>query len=279
MRNPGVPDNDLLVRARSALLDVLEALPAHREAVVVIGAQAIYLRTASAPVAVAEATKDSDIAVDPRSLVADPLIEVAMMRGAFVRDLTKNQPGAWLNADGIPVDLMVPERLAGGGGKSARGARIPPHDKHATRRARGLEAVIVDNGTMTVMALGSDDPRAYDVRVAGTAALMVAKVHKIGERAEAPGRLVDKDAHDLYRILIATSTEVLAADFARLLADELSRNATAEAIAFIRDLFAAGPDSTGSVMAGRTEEGIGEPAMVALQASILASDLVRAIDA
>jgi hypothetical protein len=33
---------------------------------------------------------------------------------------------------GIPVDLMVPEALAGSGG--TREARIPPHDKHATRR-------------------------------------------------------------------------------------------------------------------------------------------------
>lgn len=203
-----------------------------------------------------------------------------MKRGGFFRDLTKNQPGAWLNADGIPVDLMVPERLAGAGGKSARGARIPPHDKHATRRARGLEAAIVDNNAMAVAALASDDQRTYDVRVAGTAALTVAKAHKIGERAQHdPDRLVDKDAHDVYRILIATDTALLAADFTRLLADELSSAATAEAIAFIRDLFAAGPDATGSVMAGRTEEGIGEPATVALQTSILASDLLRAVGA
>ena len=65
MNSPGVSDNDLLVRARAALLDALDALEAHRESVVVIGAQAIYLRTASAPVAVAEATKDSDLALDP----------------------------------------------------------------------------------------------------------------------------------------------------------------------------------------------------------------------
>lgn len=38
-------DADLLVAARSALLDALEALHAHRDAVIVIGAQAIYLHT------------------------------------------------------------------------------------------------------------------------------------------------------------------------------------------------------------------------------------------
>ena len=125
MNSPGDPD-DLLARARSALFDAFDALDQHRDSVVVIGAQAIYLRTESAPVAVAEATKHSDLAIDPRTLNDEPLIEAAMERGGFHRDPTKNQPGAWLNAAGIPVDLMVPESLAGGG-KSARGARIPPH--------------------------------------------------------------------------------------------------------------------------------------------------------
>jgi hypothetical protein len=36
-------DADLLVAARSALLDALEALHAHRDAVIVIGAQVIKL--------------------------------------------------------------------------------------------------------------------------------------------------------------------------------------------------------------------------------------------
>lgn len=278
MSSLGADGTDLLVRARSALLDALGALEAHLAAVVVIGAQAVYLRTANAPVAVAEATKDSDIALDPRSLDDDPLIEAAMSRGGFHRDLTANQPGAWLNADRIPVDLMVPERLAGPSRKGSRGARIPPHNKHATRRALGLEAALVDNDTMTVSALAEDDLRTYDVRVAGTAALLVAKAHKVADRVAGPShRLVDKDAHDVYRILIATDSTKLAADVARLLADELSADSTAEAMRFIRDLFAAGPDATGAVMAGRAEEGIGEPVTVALQTAILATDLLTAL--
>lgn len=279
MRSPGADSIDLLARARSALLDALDALEPHLASVVVIGAQAVYLRTASAPVAVAEATKDSDIALDPRSLDDDPLIEAAMKQGGFYRELAENRPGAWLNADGVPVDLMVPERLAGPGRKDARGARIPPHDKHATRRARGLEAALVDNDTMTVIGLTPDDRRTYDVRVAGTAALLVAKAHKISDRVAGPShRIVDKDAHDVYRILIATDTKLLAADVVRLLAHELSSDSTIQAIQFIRELFAAGPDAAGSVMAGRAEEGIGEPVTVALQTSILASDLLTALD-
>jgi len=279
MSDPGETE-DLLVRSRTALLDALEALDDHRDSVVIIGAQAIYLRTEGAPVAVAEATKDSDLAIDPRSLHDDPLIETAMERSGFNRDITKNQPGAWLSADGVPVDLMVPERLAGGGGRSARGARIPPHHKHATRRARGLEAAVIDNEWMTVLALDPADRRALDARVAGSAALLVAKTHKIGERADsAPGRLVDKDAHDLYRILLAVPTEELAADLGRLLCDDLAAEPTKEALRYLGAHFAAGPTAVGSAMAGRTEEGIGEPDTVALQTSILAADLLAVLDA
>ncbi|HEY5181136.1 MAG TPA: GSU2403 family nucleotidyltransferase fold protein, partial [Dermatophilaceae bacterium] len=126
-------DADILVQARSALLDALDALEDHRDSVVVIGAQAIYLHTGSAQVALAEATKDSDLALDVRSLGDDPRIEVAMERANFRRNPESNQPGAWVSPTGIPVDLMVPEALAGKGGR--RGARIPPHASNATRRA------------------------------------------------------------------------------------------------------------------------------------------------
>lgn len=279
MRSPGDGD-DLLVAARSALLDALDALGAHRDSVVVIGAQAIYLRTAGAPVAVAEATKDSDIAIDPRNLDPVPLVEDAMLKAGFYPDPNKNQPGAWLNAAGVPVDLMVPEGLAGDGGKSARGARIPPHDRRAARRARGLEAAVVDNDWMIVGALDETDGRRHEVRVAGLAALVVAKTHKIGERAEgAPDRLVDKDAHDIYRVLVYEPTASLATDLRRLLADGLAGRVTEEALEMLRIYFAAGPEATGSAMAGRAEVGVGEPGTVALQTTILASDLIEAIEA
>jgi hypothetical protein len=88
-----------------------------------------------------------------------------MAAAGFFRNLDSGQPGAWMNPAGIPVDLMVPEQLAGGGGKNSRGARIPPHDRHATRRARGLEAALVDNDMMTVAALDPADARRHDVRV------------------------------------------------------------------------------------------------------------------
>lgn len=278
MSTPGGDERDLLAQARSALLDALDALEAHRDSVVVIGAQAIYLRTAAAPVALAEATKDSDLVIDPRQLGNDPRIEIAMARGGFRRNPADGQPGEWLSAAGIPVDLMVPEQLAGEGRTTSRGARIPPHHKHATRRARGLEATVVDNDVMHVGSLDPDDRRQHDVRVAGTAGLLVAKAHKIGERAlTSPSRLIDKDAHDVYRILLGTETEPLALAVRRLLDNQLSADSTAEALRYLNDLFVAGPEATGSLMAGRAEEGIGEPGTVSQQVSILAADLIEAL--
>jgi len=108
--NPLGGDN-LLVHARSALLDALDALEAHRDALIVIGAQAVYLRSGAAIVALAESTKDSDLAVNPRDLGDDPHLDEAMTRAGFSLN-ANGQPGAWLNRQGIPVDLMVPFALS-----------------------------------------------------------------------------------------------------------------------------------------------------------------------
>lgn len=275
MNQPGGGDN-LLVEARSALLDALEALSEHRESVIVVGAQAVYLHTGSADVALAEATKDSDLALDPRSLGISPLVEEAMTVAGFYADPSSNQPGAWMNPQGVPVDLMVPEDFAGIGGR--RAARLPPHGKSAMRRARGLEAALVDNSVIEIAALSDGDQRTYEAKVAGPAALMVAKLHKLGERQATPDRLVDKDAHDLYRILRAKSTEELAATFRALKADHSSSGATLEALAYLETMFASGRDSIGAVMAGRAEEGIGDPPEVSASVALLAWDLLDAVN-
>lgn len=268
---------DLLARARQALLDALDALRDHRESVVVVGAQAIYLHTGAAATPVAEATKDSDLAIDVRRLADQPLIDAAMQAADFELDKTKNQPGAWVSADGIPVDLMVPETLAGGSG--SRAATHPPHDKRALRRAAGLEAALVDYQPMQIRALHEGDDRAIVANVAGPAALLVAKLHKIGERAEtAPSRLVDKDAHDLYRILVAIDTATLAGRLRMLRTHDLARPGTEKGLVWLQNLFAAGPDAIGSQLAARAEAAFGTGETVAAACAALAQDLLDALE-
>jgi len=52
--------DELYILARRVLLDALEALGPHRDAVVLVGAQAIYLRVGEADLAVAPFTTDRD---------------------------------------------------------------------------------------------------------------------------------------------------------------------------------------------------------------------------
>jgi hypothetical protein len=269
-------DGSLLARARQALLDALEALREHRDSVVVIGAQAIYLHTGAAATPVAEATKDSDLAFDVRRLADQPLIDAAMRLAKFDLDPTKNQPGAWVSPDGIPVDLMVPESLAGGSG--SRSAKHPPHDKRAFRRAAGLEGALIDYQPMEIRALIEGDDRVVVANVAGPAALLVAKLHKIGERADhASDKLVDKDAHDLYRIVVAIETPVLAQQLEMLRLSELAGPATEQALIWLRDLFAAGPNATGSQMAARAEAPFGTADTVAAAVAALSQDLLTTL--
>jgi hypothetical protein len=137
-------DDDLMVKARIALLDALEALGPHIGNVVVIGAQAIYLHTGALHLAIAETTKDADVALDPRGLADDPRVDEALQDAGFTRDRTAAQPGAWISPAGMPVDVMVPEALAGPAATNRRGARLPPHDKASMRRAVGLEACVAE---------------------------------------------------------------------------------------------------------------------------------------
>jgi len=265
-------DDSLMVEARAALLDAVAALDAHLDSLILIGAQAIYLRTGKATFALAEATKDSDLAIDPRTLGEDPRLEQAMTEAGFIFNPVSKQPGAWMSPNGIPVDLMVPEHLAGTG--SRRGVRIPPHSKHSARRAAGLEAAVIDHSPMTVESLDGDD-RSAVINVAGPTALLVAKLHKLGERIGTPDRLNDKDAHDIYRLLVATETSDLAEALQRLREDEIAHEVTAQALIYLAQLFASA-NALGATMAGRAEEGIGQPDTVSASVSFLAQDLLSA---
>jgi predicted nucleotidyltransferase len=266
--------DEIYVKARRVLLDALEALEDHRDGLILVGAQAIYLYTGEADVPIATRTKDSDLALDPSLLREDPLLQEAMEEAGFYRNLKTGQPGEWLDSEEIPVDLLVPESLGGQGGR--RGARIPPHSKHSARKVAGLEAALVDNEVRSIPAMEPGDTREIDIKVAGPAGLTVAKAHKLGERKENPGRLVNKDAHDLYRLLRATDTEEVGQRYRRALDDPLSREAARLGLDFLAELFAT-PETLGSQMAGETERSVGDPEIVAASASALVNDLLAAV--
>jgi hypothetical protein len=275
MNDPGVDPADLLVTVRSVLLDALEALADHRGAVIVVGAQAVHMRTGGIMVALAETTKDADLALDARHLGDDPRVEIAMRAANFE---PSTQPGSWVNPAGIPVDLLVPEKLAGPGTARTRGSRLPPHDNRSMRRTKGLEAAVIDHSEMPVHALDPADGRTITARVAGPTALLIAKCHKIYERIGQPEhRITDKDAHDAHRLLQATDTDTLRDTVAELLDHDVSADITRQALPMLDELFAAGPDAYGSMMAGRAEEGVGDPETVSVSVAYLAADLIESL--
>jgi len=267
----GEPDQ-VYVAARRALLDALDAFGPQAAAMVLVGAQAIYLHTGGAEVAVAMQTRDGDLAVDPRRLRDRPTLEAAMVAAGF--RLSVN-PGIWLSGEtGAQVDLLVPESLAFGMGR--RGARVPGHGANSARRVVGLEAAIADNDVRVLTALDPLDRRAVKVRVAGPAALLVAKLHKVGERRDTPARLVDKDALDIYRILVSASTPTLAAALRGLLADPISAPVTGMAVTYLGELFGAA-SGIGSRMAARAVVPLMDGDTIAQSSAVLAQDLLEAL--
>jgi hypothetical protein len=246
------------VAARKVLLDAIEALEQQRDALVVAGAQAVYLQTGDSQLGIAPYTTDGDLAIDPSRLTDEPALEDAMRSAGFqLLEPTDNhpEPGIWVatvNVDGrdliVPVDLIVPEAIAPPGGR--RGARLGVHGNRAARRAVGLEATLVDRQEMTIAALDQHDDRAFDIKVAGVAALLVAKAHKIGDRLNSarPGRAEAKDAADVYRLMQVSRPSVVATTMRALLATEVSAAPTADAIGRLRDLF-GGPRSPGIELA------------------------------
>lgn len=229
------------VEARRVLLDALTALRPHAQALVVAGAQAVYLRTGAADIAVAPYTTDGDLAVDPLSLAPAPAIEAAMTDAGFELAL---EPGIWLAAGVvagtpvlIPVDLIVPDGFAPPGGR--RGARLGPHGNRATHKARGLEPALVDKSPMSIAALDPTDPRSVTVDVAGVTALLVAKAHKLHDRTTdgRPGRLVDKDAADVLRMMQVTAPATVASTFLDLLEHPIAGPPTVAGLGHLEQLF------------------------------------------
>lgn len=231
------------IAARRVLLDALEALGPHEKALILVGAQAVYLRTGAGSLPVAEFTTDGDLTIDPELLSETPPLGELMRAAGFelIELQGAAEPGIWqkeVEVDGrrivVPVDLIVPSEVAPPGG--TRGARLQGHGKRAARKTSGLEAARVDNG---VIAIEAEDRRGARLRVAGVAALLVAKTHKILDRIESgrEDRLSDKDGADVVRLMGADSPEAVASTLKSLMESPTAAAATEVAVEHFEKLF------------------------------------------
>lgn len=272
--------DELYVIARRVLLDALHALGAHRDAVVLVGAQAVYLRVGEAEMAVAPFTTDGDLAIDPALLSDIPPLEQALMNAGFFPK-SNDSVGIWITkrttsqqvAAEVAIDLLVPASVSPGTGR--RAARLPGHDMRAARIVRGLDGAVVDVDVMSLAALETSDVRSFEVRVAGPAALLVAKTHKINER-KGTNRQSDKDALDVLRLLQGTQTEELATRFVRLLSDKRSKSAATTGRDLLKAQFAT-RNGVGVEMAIRSAGVLADADEIGASCEALVGDLLAAL--
>jgi hypothetical protein len=235
------------VAARRVLLDALAVLAPHGDAVILAGAQAIYLHAGAADLAIAPYTTDGDLVLNPLLLGDVPELEAGMSAAGFHLQQQSGghvEPGIWLASTPpageeilVPVDLIVPEGAASGPGR--RAARLGAHGARAARRAVGLEAALVDNSTMTIAALDPSDERSQQARVAGPAALLVAKAHKLHDRIASgrTARLDDKDASDVVRLMQSTRPDEIAVTLSALTQNAIAGPPTIAAVTYLEELF------------------------------------------
>ena len=97
---PGEPDPQY-VRARCVFLDAADALAAHLDSVVLVGAQAVCLHTGEAELfdAAAPYTTDADLAIAPADLADSPLLDELLIRRGFTHH-ARRRPGRTCRGQG-----------------------------------------------------------------------------------------------------------------------------------------------------------------------------------
>lgn len=173
-----IGDRNGYVVARENLIQALTTLGSYRrDAVVVVGAQAVYLRSREVTAAPFQPfTLDSDLAIDPRILETIPPIRQTLADAGYQH--RRGDPGLyWAPGssddqplDGAQVDILVPEEFAAGSGR--RDAGIPGDNMRAARRVAGLEAALYDKDLMPIALVGATQGH-LEAFVAGPAALIV----------------------------------------------------------------------------------------------------------
>ncbi|MDR1767205.1 MAG: hypothetical protein LBR32_02030, partial [Propionibacteriaceae bacterium] len=199
------------VASRRLLVRAVKALEEFKDAVTVIGAHAVHVWVEQAwgPISM-EATRDADIALNPLFVTDNPKL-ADLMAGAGIAPALADRPGIYGLADEAElewsrrttVDLIVPEVYAGSGRRAAR----LPGQRHAASRAVGLELAIWDRAVTKLSTL--DPPHeSVDAYVAGPAALLTAKAHKVHERlagaVRRPDRLRAKDSGDVALLMLVS---------------------------------------------------------------------------
>lgn len=208
-------------RSRRLIIETTRALGEHAGAVTVVGAHAVHVWVQDKWGDVEmETTRDGDLAINPVYVAPDPKI-VEMMEGIGLERASEDRPGIYgysaerdLDlAQRTTIDLLVPEAFAGSGRRSAE----LDGQKQAATRARGLELALFDR-TLTTLHTFDEPNDVIEVHVAGQAALLIAKAHKIGERVadfdKRPDRLKPKDSGDVALLMMTISPEEASATMA-----------------------------------------------------------------
>ncbi len=137
----------------------------------------------------------------------------------------------------------------------------------------------MDNSPRLLTALNHDDMRQFDLKVAGPAALLIAKAIKVEERLEDAdrgnsARLKEKDALDMFRLLQAVETSDVIDGIRLHFADDQASEVTRRGLAAMRK-YGVEARSPFPVLAAQAAVG---NATVAPSFVALTTDLLNAAD-
>jgi hypothetical protein len=172
----------------------------------------------------------------------------------------------------IEIDLLVPRVVSPGQGR--RAANLPGHDKLAARIVNGLEGALIDCDPMALQAFEPSDSRIITINVAGAAALLIAKLHKIDDRQGSP-RLNAKDALDAFRLLRGEIQD-LTQRYQQLLNDSRTQNAAQKGITLLGDQFGTAR-SPGVTLLLQATGGLEDPSQMTASCVALAQELLHSI--
>lgn len=220
------------VLARRALLDVLGVLKEQLPGLILVGAQAVYLHAPADRARQVTYTTDGDLAIDPELLSAHPDIGEVLLAAGYT---LHSSPGRFFTPDGIPIDFMVPSGALPASRR--RTADLAGQSPGTARRTAGLELALLDSAPTTITALDSTDRRSVTLRVAGPAALTVAKLFKLQERLAGSrrDRVLSKDAGDLLRLLRYCDAARIGARLRELRFSEVARATVESATGYLRE--------------------------------------------